>query len=276
MCNRPSENSWDKKPLQELTDIMPKVAFNDDNDRQEKQEASASHPPPRKLYSVVDAISSSSNTMHRDECYGQVNSDSEWPEPLDGGYGWLVVVASFFAHLIADGCGFSFGVFFVELVEVFQETRSTTAWVGSLFVAMPSVCGPLASAITSSYGCRCTMMFGGLIAAIGCMASAFVTSIGLLCFTFGFVAGFGLSLVFVPAIVIVAFYFKKRRALATGQYQLNCDFYTRCCMANYVIDIVLVIRSLSFRRCRFLKRIQREIIRVHWYIAAAVESSHVA
>ena len=135
----------------------------------------------------------------------------------DGGWGWAVVAASFAAHVIADGCGFSFGVLFGELLEVFGESKATTAWVGSLFVSVPAICGPIASAVTNSYGCRATTIAGGLIAAFGCFAASFANSIGELCFSFGIVSGFGLSMVFVPAVVVVAFYFEKKRAFATGR-----------------------------------------------------------
>lgn len=128
----------------------------------------------------------------------------------------MVVGASFLAHLIADGYGFSFGILFSELLEVFGESKGRTAWVGSLFVSVPAICGPVASAVTNRFGCRATTMLGGVIASAGCLMGAFATSIDQLCFTFGIVAGFGLSLVFVPAVIVVAFYFKKRRAFATG------------------------------------------------------------
>jgi hypothetical protein len=143
-------------------------------------------------------------------------NEEELPDPPDGGYGWVIVAASFCANMIADGCCFSFGVFFAELIDVFGESRSKTAWVGSVFVSMPSICGPIASALTDRFGCRRTMIAGGLIASAGCAASAFVNSIDLLCLTFGIVTGFGLSLVFLPATLMVAFYFKRRRAFATG------------------------------------------------------------
>lgn len=138
-------------------------------------------------------------------------------------YGWVVVAASFVAHAIADGCSYSFGVLFVELLDVFEEPRSATAWTGSLFLALPSICAPIASMLTNRYGCRVVTIIGGSIAAFGCVISCTVNSISLLCVTYGLIAGFGLSLVFIPALLIVAFYFDNRRALATGE---SCHF---CC-----------------------------------------------
>lgn len=149
--------------------------------------------------------------------------------PPDDRYGWVVVAASFAAHMIGDGCCFSFGVVFTELLEYFHQGRSKTAWVGSLFVSMPMICGPIASSCTNRFGCRKTTMAGGIIAAVGCFASYFVDSIEMLCLTFGLISGFGLALVFVPSIVVVAFYFEKQRAFATGksfQYQSITDYIT--------------------------------------------------
>ena len=132
----------------------------------------------------------------------------------------MVVAASFVAHGIADGCSYSFGVLFPELLDVFGESKGMTAWVGSLFISMPLIFGPVASALTNRYGCRWTTIAGSLIASIGCIASAYVDSIEMLCITFGIISGFGLALVYVPAILIVAFYFEKRRAFATGMLDL--------------------------------------------------------
>ena len=144
------------------------------------------------------------------------SSEVSLPTPPDGQWGWVVVAASFMIHLIADGCAFSFGVLYVELLDYFGQGKGKTAWVGSLFVSVPLITGPIASALTNRYGCRKTTMAGGLIAAIGFVLSSFANSIEVLCLTFGLIAGFGLSMVYVPAVVIVAYYFEKKRAFATG------------------------------------------------------------
>ena len=136
--------------------------------------------------------------------------------PPDGGWGWVVTASSFMANLIADGCCFSFGILFNELLQVFEEPKGKTAWVGSLILSMPLICGPIASACTNRYGCRKTSMAGGLIACFGCIASVFIDSIDMLCITFGVISGFGLALVYVPSLVVVAFYFEKKRAFVTG------------------------------------------------------------
>ena len=138
------------------------------------------------------------------------------PTPPDGGWGWVVVFGSFMVHIIADGCSFSFGVFYVELLDYFKESKAKTAWVGALFVSVPLIAGPIASALTNRYGCRVVTISGSIMATFGFLLSMAAPSVEILCVTFGIISGLGLAMVYVPAVVVVAFYFEKRRALATG------------------------------------------------------------
>lgn len=155
----------------------------------------------------TDSSSSSSSSS---------SSERLFPRSPDGGWGWIVVASSFIAYAIVDGYAHSVGILFDYLLDEFNESKGTTAWVASLFVSMPSICGPVASVLTNQFGCRRITIAGGIISAVGCILGAFANSIGVLCLTFGVIAGFGLSLVYVPAILIVAFYFEKRRAFACG------------------------------------------------------------
>lgn len=56
----------------------------------------------------------------------------ELPPPPDGGYGWVVVFASFMCNLVVDGIAYTFGIFLPELVNYFGEGKGTVAFVGSL------------------------------------------------------------------------------------------------------------------------------------------------
>ena len=185
------------------------------------------------------------------------SSEVSLPTPPDGGWGWIVVLASFMVHLIADGCAFSFGVLYTELLVYFGESKGKTAWVGSLFVSVPLMTGPVASALTNRYGCRKTTIVGGIIAAIGFILSSFVDSIELLCFTFGIISGFGLSMVYVPGVVIVAYYFEKRRAFATGIAVAGSGIgtFVFAPLTEHLIELyswkgaVLIIGGIMFNIC---------------------------
>ncbi|XP_065565100.1 uncharacterized protein LOC136030216 isoform X2 [Artemia franciscana] len=143
-------------------------------------------------------------------------SEDDNLKPLDGGYGWIIVISSFFIHLIADGITFSFGVIFIELLDYFQESRGKTAWIASLFMSLPLFAGPVASSLTDRFGCKAVTIAGGIISAIGFLLSSVTNSIEVLFITFGIIPGLGLSFCYVAAIASVAYYFEAKRSLAIG------------------------------------------------------------
>ena len=63
----------------------------------------------------------------------------------DGGFGWLVVAASFLINMIADGVTFSFGIMFEEFQLEFSSSSAATAGVVSVFHAVPLLTGPIAT-----------------------------------------------------------------------------------------------------------------------------------
>ncbi|XP_035902459.1 uncharacterized protein LOC118507701 [Anopheles stephensi] len=174
--------------------------------------------PVGSILSHGSAASSSSSGSSSSSSSNENSSLGAYAEarPPDGGWGWVVCFASFMVNLIADGVTFSFGVMYIELLSYFGEGKGKTAWVGSLFMAMPLLCGPVASFLTDRYGCRKVTIIGSIMASIGFALSAYATSIEMLYLTFGILSGFGLSLCYVAAVVIVAYYFDKKRSFATG------------------------------------------------------------
>lgn len=54
------------------------------------------------------------------------------PTPPDGGWGWVIVFASFINHVVVDGITFTFGVFYLEFLEFFKASKGKTSLVGSL------------------------------------------------------------------------------------------------------------------------------------------------
>ncbi|GFU07310.1 monocarboxylate transporter 14 [Nephila pilipes] len=137
------------------------------------------------------------------------------PLPPDGGWGWVVVFAAFMINFIADGISFSFGVLFIDFVHYFGASKAKTSWVGSIFLSMPLLAGPVASYLIDRYGCQKMCILGALLSTISFAVSAVADSLEFLFLTFT-IAGLGLALCYVTSIVIVAYYFEKKRSLATG------------------------------------------------------------
>lgn len=138
------------------------------------------------------------------------------PKIPDGGWGWMVVFASLMICLISDGISFSFGLLYIEFLKEFKESKSKTAWIGSLFMAVPLILGPVGSALVDKFGCRKMTIVGGVISGLGFIISSFAESIEMVFFTFGFLSGLGLCLCYVTAVVSIAYWFDKKRTLATG------------------------------------------------------------
>lgn len=134
----------------------------------------------------------------------------------DGGWGWVVVGSSFIISMIADGISFSFGLLYIEFLDEFQASKSTTAWIGSLFIAVPLLSGPVMSALVDRYGCRSMTILGGIISTIGFVLASISRSLEMMMITFGVIAGLGLGLVYVTAVVSIAYWFEKKRNLAMG------------------------------------------------------------
>ena len=128
----------------------------------------------------------------------------------------MVVIGALVINTIYDGCSVSFGIFFVNLLDCFGDSRRNTAWVGSLFFSIPLLCGPLASIITNKIGSRKATVIGGFIASTGIACSMFENSIEMLCLTFGVIAGLGMSLPYFNRVVVIPKYFERRKGLASG------------------------------------------------------------
>ncbi|XP_028165845.1 monocarboxylate transporter 12 isoform X7 [Ostrinia furnacalis] len=138
------------------------------------------------------------------------------PPPPDGGYGWVVVFASFMCNLVVDGIAYTFGIFLPELVTYFGEGKGTVAWVGSLLSGVYLAAGPIVSALCNKFGCRAVCVAGSLVAATAFVLSTFSKSVTVMMITYGLLGGIGFGMIYLPSVVAVGYYFETRRSLATG------------------------------------------------------------
>ncbi|XP_030603233.1 monocarboxylate transporter 9 [Archocentrus centrarchus] len=135
---------------------------------------------------------------------------------LDGGWGWVIVVASFMAQFLAYGSPQSVGVLYPEWLHAYQQGKGLTAWVGSLVAGVGLIASPICSACVENFGARPVTVFSGVMVAGGLMLSAFAPNVEFLIFSYGIVVGLGCGLVFAATLTITCQYFDKRRGLALG------------------------------------------------------------
>lgn len=161
------------------------------------------------------------------------------PPIPDGGWGWVVVFAAFLTAACADGLTYSFGILHEEFINYFQESQSKTSLIGSLFISIPLISGPIMSALVDRYGCRTMNMIAGILSTIGFLLAAFSNSVVMLCVTLGVISGFSMGIFYVTAVVSVAFWFDKRRTLAVSIAHTGVGFGTLVYspLTNYLLQI---------------------------------------
>ncbi|XP_005177096.1 monocarboxylate transporter 10 [Musca domestica] len=136
--------------------------------------------------------------------------------PPDSGWAWVVMVASFLCCTIIDGIVFCSGFIQDDLIKEFNVSKFYVSFVSSLLSGCYLMAGPFVSAMANRFGFRPVTIAGALFAAVCFVASSYVNSIELLMVVYGVLGGIGFCMVYIPAVVIIGFYFEKWRALATG------------------------------------------------------------
>jgi len=149
-----------------------------------------------------------------------VSSDTEREDglatPPDGGWGWVVVAASFLCNMVLDGIAYSYGILLNPLMKHYGEGKGLMSLVGSVLAGVIMLVGPIASALVNKFGTRVVCVFGALVSGFAIFISTYSPNVPFLMFVYGVVGGFGLGMMYVPAVVAVGYWFEKRRSLVTG------------------------------------------------------------
>ncbi|XP_061471596.1 monocarboxylate transporter 7 [Rhineura floridana] len=134
----------------------------------------------------------------------------------DGGWGWIVAFAFFFVEALTYGIIKSFGVFFTDLVQSFDESNSRISWIISICVFVLTFTAPLSTVLSNRFGHRLVVMTGGLLISTGMVAGSFARTVVEMYISIGIVSGLGYCLTFLPTVTILSQYFDKKRSLVTA------------------------------------------------------------
>ncbi|XP_045485453.1 uncharacterized protein LOC110992576 isoform X1 [Pieris rapae] len=160
--------------------------------------------------------SSDESGLGRDSPTDDSEPEAALVVPPDGGWGWVVVAASFLCNFIVDGILFCGGSFQKPIQNEFNVTGGVVAPVFSLLQGFYLIAGPFASALANKYGFRVVTILGSMITASAFTLSYFATSVEYLYLIYGVMGGIGFCMIYMPAVLTVGFYFERWRALATG------------------------------------------------------------
>lgn len=129
----------------------------------------------------------------------------------------LIVLGSFIIYFISDGVSLSFGIFIRETMSHFKKNTTQSSLTASLLQSIPLFLSPFVCILIEKLGCRIVAVIGSVLVTISFVITKyFVDNIISLYLTLGCLASCGLAMCYIPAYLIISFYFDKNRAFATG------------------------------------------------------------
>ncbi|XP_018648622.1 putative monocarboxylate transporter [Schistosoma mansoni] len=168
------------------------------------------------------------------------------PVAPDGGWSWIVLLATFLNFFLIDGIFFSVGLLMFEWADHFEASKTKVSLVGSLMLGCYQMIGPFAAALTNKFGCRKVALFGYALASVSIFVSSLMPTVNALIITFGILAGSSFGLIYLPSLIAVSFYFNRRRELASGIAVAGTPFGAVIFgpLAGYLIQRVITFSSV--------------------------------
>ncbi|XP_060073917.1 monocarboxylate transporter 9-like [Ylistrum balloti] len=136
---------------------------------------------------------------------------------MDRGWAWIILLGNDVKLFIIVGTIKSFGLFFIEFLEIFDASVSMTSMIVGLMQITYSVFSlPIMAIGLHHISPRQSILCGGLIGTLAYALGSQAPNIYFLLFTHGVLFGIGFGCVHGPSMYIVGQYFEKRRSLANA------------------------------------------------------------
>lgn len=131
-------------------------------------------------------------------------------------YGWVVVAAGSVILLLAWGFQYSYGVFFTELCDDLNWTRTMVSGAYSLFFLWHSITYLASGRLNDRHGPRLTLAISIIALSIGYALMSIINVPWQLYAFYGIIIGTGAGFAFVPVTSTVSRWFVERRGMALG------------------------------------------------------------
>ncbi|KAG1091845.1 hypothetical protein G6F42_019340 [Rhizopus arrhizus] len=144
----------------------------------------------------------------------------------NGGYGWVVVFASFLIYFIMFGTAAIWGVFSNAYATTTLKDKATTMelmGIGSTLSVCMSVFTPI-SPLLAPLGTRLTMIIGSVLLSLGLILAGFSTEVWHLYLSQGILFGIGSSLVYMSIAAVIPQWFTTRRVQWSPPLSRNMAF----------------------------------------------------
>jgi MFS family permease len=132
-------------------------------------------------------------------------------------YGWVIVGVSFLTLFFTHGIRYSFGVFYVAMLQEYGWGRGETAGAFSLAMVIHAFFSIVTGTLIDRFGPRILFPLGATLLAMGLAAASRIGAIWHLYLAFGVVIAIGINTIaYVPNMSLIAKWFTRRRGLASG------------------------------------------------------------
>ena len=132
-------------------------------------------------------------------------------------YGWVVVFTMFWTMFIVLGFRFSFGVFYVAILEDTGWSRAETASIFSVAMVVYMFMAMLSGILVDHVGPRIMFPVSSVIFGVGLILCAGITSINQFFLYYGLIVGTSFAFLgFIPHMAIIPTWFETKRGLASG------------------------------------------------------------
>jgi len=141
-------------------------------------------------------------------------------------YGWMIVTSAFLITFITCGVNFSYGVFFLPIVNEFGWSRGLGS--GVMLVAGIAYAStlPLTGILADRYGYKWVLAVSAGCLSLGLILSSTITKLWQLYIFTGLLVGLSISASFAIPVALVSLWFTRKQGLALGIATLGISLGT--------------------------------------------------
>ena len=141
-------------------------------------------------------------------------------------YGWVVVAAAFIITFVTCGVNFSYGVFFLPIVNEFGWSRGLASAVMLVAGITYAVTLPFTGIMADRYGYKWVLAVSAGFLSLGLMLSSQIQELWQLYVFTGLLVGLSISASFAIPVALVSLWFTRRQGLALGVATLGISLGT--------------------------------------------------
>ena len=142
-------------------------------------------------------------------------TDEAADEPPDGGLvAWLQVIPAIASNIVAWGYGSGYAVFQLYYKEKMNLPASQVSWVGSVQLFLYFLVGMISGRLVDAGYTRPVYVSGAFLVVFGMFMTSLATEYWHILLAQGFCNGIGGGCMYMPAVINLGTYFRRKRTLA--------------------------------------------------------------